>query len=135
MRKLTSALFVCALFTACAGAYAKDVQVSVSVNNKEIKLSSPAIMRNGKAYVSLSGVAKALHATAKWDKKTQTAIVTMGNKRTRFSKSDGGIITSGDTLLLPLRAAGEAVGCTVEWDNTARAIEITTEAPCPIGGG
>lgn len=135
MRKVITAIFLCAAIAACAGAFAGDTNVRVFVNNRQTKLNPAAIVRDGKAYVGIRGVAKALHASAKWDEKSGTAVVTVGNKRTRFARSDGSTITIGSELFLPLRATGEAVGCTVEWDRADRAIKITTEAPCPIGGG
>lgn len=117
----------------CAGASARDASVRVFVNNRRVKLNPPAIIRDGKAYVAIRGMAKAVHACAKWDDKSKTAIVTVGNKRKKVKQSDG--IMSDGALFLPLRLTGEAVGCTVEWDRAERCVKVTTEAPCPIGGG
>jgi len=132
-RLITTALLICATIAACAGAFAGDATVRVFINGRLAKLDPSAIMRDGKAYVGLRGVAKALHASARWNEKSRTAIVTVGNKRIRVAQGKG--ITLNGVLFLPLRATGEAVGCTVEWDRAQRAIKITTEAPCPIGGG
>lgn len=134
MNKLImTTLLACAVMTACAGATAKDVAVPVLVDGWPVKLSPSAITRNGKAYVSLRALATALGACTRWDAKSRTAVVTVGNKRTRIAQSKG--ITIKGALFLPLRATGEAVGCTVEWDSSQRAISITSEAPAPRGGG
>lgn len=134
MRKLImTGILICAAIAACAGIYAKNANVRVFVDNRKVKLDRPVMMKNGRAYIGLRSVAKALKATTKWDKKTKTAIVTIGNKRVRVAQSNG--IISDGALFLPLRTTGEAMDCTVEWDNDERAIWITTEAPCPTGGG
>lgn len=132
LERLTIAvLLVCASF--CGAALAKDQPVRVFVNDRAMKLKPSALMRDGKAYVGLRGVAKALGARARWDEKSKTAVITLGNKRTRVEQSKG--ITIAGQLFLPLRVVGEAVGCTVHWDRSVRAVRITTEGPCPIGGG
>ena len=128
MKKLT-AILICAVVI-CAGVFAKDAAVRVFVDGKEAKLNPPAMMKDGKVYVGIRGIADALGATTKWDDKTKTAIITVGNKRTKISQSEG--ITVNGSLFLPLRATGEAVGATVKWDGT---VQITKEAPAPSGGG
>ncbi len=132
-KRIVTAIFVCAIIVAGAGAFAGDAAVRVFVDRRETKLDPPAKMRDGTAYVALRGVAKALGASTKWDADAKTATVTVGNKRTRVAASDG--ITVKGVLFLPLRATGEALGCTVEWDSAQRAIEITTDKPNPTGGG
>lgn len=132
-RLITTALLICAAIAACAGAFAGDANVRVLVDGRRRKLDPPAVMRNGRVYVALRGVAKALGASTRWDAKTKTAIVTLCNKRTRVAQSKG--ITVGGVLFLPLRVTGEALGCAVEWDGRARVIRITKEAACPVGGG
>ena len=127
---IATALCICATI---GGAFAKDATVQVFVDGRKTKLKPPAMMRDGKAYVGLRAIAKALGASTKWDAKSKKAIVTVCNKRTRVAQSEG--ITVNGVLFLPLRATGEAVGCTVEWDSSTRAIRITKETPCSIGGG
>lgn len=133
MKNLIITIFICTVFMVCSESYAGDIAVRVFVNNHVKKLNPPAMMRDGRAYVGLRGIANALGACVKWDQKAEVAIVTSGNKRTRVAKSDG-IMVNG-TLFLPLRTTGEAIGCTVEWDRAERVVRITTEAPCPTGGG
>ena len=131
MKKLT-AILICAVVI-CAGAFAKDAAVRVFVDGKEAKLNPPAMIKDGKAYVGIRGIADALGASTKWDNESKTATITVGNKRTRVKQSEG--ITVNGSLFLPLRVTSEAVGCTVEWDGAAKAIRITKEAPAPTGGG
>jgi uncharacterized protein len=134
MRRLTTTvLLVCAAIAACAGPSARDTGVRVYVNSRARKLNPPTMIRNGTAYLGLRGVAKALGASTRWNEKSKIAIVTLGNKRARVAQSKG--VTVDGVLFVPLRLTGEALGCSVEWDGRARAIRITTEGPCPIGGG
>lgn len=133
MRSIATAVLACAAIAACTGALAKDATVRVVVDGRKAKLDPPAVIRDGRAYVGLRAVAKALGATTRWNAKSKTAIVTAGNKRARVAQSDG--IMIGDVLYLPLRRTGEAVGCAVEWDASERAVRITREPPCPRGGG
>jgi hypothetical protein len=132
-KRIITAFFMCAAVMACMTAFAKDTTVEVYVDDQRVKLDPPAIMRDGKAYVGLRSAAAALGATVKWDEKTKTAVITAGNKRTKISQSQ--VINIKGAMFLPLRVTGEALGCTVEWDSTGGAIKITTEAPCPSGGG
>ena len=132
MRKLT-AVFICAAVMVCAGVFAKDVAVRVFVDGRETKLDPPAMIKDGKAYVGIRGIADALGASTKWDNESKTATITVGNKRTRVKQSEG--ITVNGSLFLPLRVTSEAVGCTVEWDGAAKAIRIAKEAPAKAGGG
>jgi hypothetical protein len=131
-RLITAALLICAAIAACAQP-SGNANTQVYVDGRLRKVDPPAMIRDGRAYVALRGVAKALGASTRWDKKTKTAVVTLCNKRARVAQSKG--IMVGDVLYLPLRVTGEALGCAVEWDGRARAIRITKEAACPIGGG
>jgi len=134
MRKLIiTAVFICAVIAACAGVFAKDAAVRVFVDGRETKLNPPAMIRDGKAYVGIRGIADALGASTKWDNESKTAVITVGNKRTSVRQSEG--ITINGSLFLPLRVTGEAVGSSVEWDGADRVIRITKEAPAPTGGG
>jgi hypothetical protein len=133
MKTFIKATLFCAVIAACAGARAGDATVPVHLNGRRIKLDPAPIIRDGRTYVGLRGVAMALGGRAKWDNKSRTAIVTVGNKRTRVKQSQG--ITINDVLFLPLRTTGEAVGCIVKWDRANKSIRITSEAPCPKGGG
>jgi hypothetical protein len=132
-RLIASAILICAVVLGCAPTLVGDVSVRVYVNGGLAKLDPPAMMRGGKTYVGLRGVAKALMGSTKWIERSKTAMVTVGHKRTNVPQSRG--ITVNGVLFLPLRAIGEAVGCTVEWDCGRRAISITSEPSCPIGGG
>lgn len=130
MRRLitiTIAAVIAAL--ACTAASAGDTAVKVYVNSKLTKLNPPAIIREGTTYVSLRACASSLGGTTRWIDKTKTAIVTVGNKRTKVPQSRG--ITINGVLYLPLRSTGQAVGCAVEWDRSRRAVKITSEAAPP----
>lgn len=134
MRKLaTIAILLCVGIAACAGTTAKNAAIRVYVNGRLVRLSPAAMTRDGKTYVGLRGVGRALGASVRWVEKSKTAIVTVGNKRTRVPQSKG--ITVNGVLFLPLRATGEAVGCAVQWDGPNRTVRITSEPACPTGGG
>jgi hypothetical protein len=100
-----------------------DQPVRVFVNGVERKCSPPAIMRDGQTYIPLRGAGEALGAKVKWDEKTSTAMITLGNKRARISQAKG-IMVEG-SLLLPLRTMGEALNCTVKWDGKKRAVHLS----------
>ncbi len=129
MRKpIAMALVICAGLAAFAQP-AKDAGVRVYVDGRAKKLDPPAMIRDGKTYLGLRGVATALGATTKWDNKSKVAIVTLGNKRAKIAQSEGIMVNS--VLFLPLRTTGEALGCAVQWDGRARAVRISKEAPPP----
>lgn len=129
MRRLVAtAIAVCATL-ACTQALAGDKPVRVFVNGSFTKLNPAAIMRDGNTYISLLCAGRVLGAHISWLDSSKTAVVTAGNKRTRVHQSQGIVID--EVLYIPLRATGEAVGCTVEWDKAQRAIKIASEAAPP----
>ncbi len=132
MRKLT-ALFVLIGVVACGGSFAADISTRVFVDGQAKKLDPAPIIRGGTTYIALRSVAKALGGCTKWNDTTKTAIVTVGSKRAKIAQSDA--ITVDGAMYLPLRKMGEVLGCTTHWDPHLRAVRITTEGPCPIGGG
>ncbi len=132
-RLIAAAVFFCAAIAACAGPSVKDAAIPVFLDGRRVRLDPPAIVRDGRAYVGLRGVASALGASVKWDEKTRTAVITSGKKRTKVPQSRG--ITIDDVFYLPLRTTAEAIGCTVEWDSVHRAVRITREERALWGGG
>lgn len=132
MKTHLSWIAIIILLLTSVAAFAKP-SIRVFVDSQRSKLDPPPMMKDGRIYLGLRGVATALGACAKWDEKTKTAMVTLGNKRVRIEQSQG--VTVNGVLYLPLRKMGEAVGCTVHWDPDAHAVRITKEGPCPVGGG
>lgn len=116
--------FILLALLALPGAFALgDQPVRVFVNGVERKSNPPAIMRDGHTYIPLRSAAQALGAKVKWDEKTSTATITLGNKRARIHQAKG--IMVGGSLLLPLRTIGEALNCTVKWEGTKKAVRIS----------
>lgn len=115
-------IIICALLLPAVFALA-DQPVRVFVNGVERKSNPPAIMRGGQTYIPLRSAAQALGAKVKWDEKTSTATITLGNKRARVHQAKG--IMVGGSLLLPLRTIGEALNCTVKWEGAKKAVRIS----------
>ena len=132
MRKLTVLSLMIGII-ACGGSFAADVGTRVFVDGQVKQLNPPPIIRNGTTYIALRSVMAALGGCAKWNDKTKTAIVTVGNKRAKIAQSDA--MTVNGAMYLPLRKMGDVLGCTTHWDPHLRAVRITTEGPCPVGGG
>lgn len=106
----------------------------------------PVIVR-GRTLVPISSLMNAVGGTAVWNAAAQTVTLTLGKnsilltigkntavvngKVVRIDPQDAHVvpvIENGRTML-PLRFVGEALGCLVEWNATARMITVTYPAP------
>lgn len=125
----------------CASVYAANV--SVNVDGEEVVFSDvkPVIV-NDRTYVPLRGVFEKLGYEIAWDADIKTATLTKegieitantGDLRVNKGGANRAVgggnfpIIRDDRFLLPIRAISEASGCTVNWDQDTKTVEIFTE--------
>jgi hypothetical protein len=124
------------------------VVVSLFVNGQQVALPNPPFVYDGRVYAPLRGLLEKMGATVKWDGPTQTATVTHGQTtvvlkvgdRTTAVNGQPKTLDSGPMLMqgvvyIPLRAAVDIFGATIEWDAARRAAGIRFDdarAPVPV---
>lgn len=86
--------------------------------------------------IPLRAAAEALALTVEWEPEKQQVVCSNGEKTVRFtlgvSEYSGGTLAAAPfaekgVTYLPLRALGEALGCTVNWDQEFATASLTTQ--------
>ena len=107
------------------------------VNDKEIAIDAPAMIKNGRTFVPLRFIGEALGAKVFWENGTRTiAIKDKGNvvtmqigERISYVNNyahvlDEAPFIKSDRTFVPLRFIGEALGADVEWIAGERKIVV-----------
>jgi tungstate transport system substrate-binding protein len=131
------------LFIGVAAAYAGPSAVNVVVNDEPVLFPDQGAFIDtdtNRTFVPIRFVSEALGAAVNWDQDTQRAIVTLGdsvitmpvgsNQATVNDKPvqlDASALLEKQRVLVPLRFVSEALGKTVEWNQTERIIYVGTE--------
>ncbi len=126
-------------------AYAESIGVpfklliDVNINGERIWMDDclPYI-KNNRTMVPMRAIFEALGAEVSWDDATKTAIgvkdgievkITIGEnvlyKNGEAIELDAPAEITNDRTMVPVRAISEAFGCTVEWNNETKTVEIT----------
>ncbi|MBQ3110725.1 MAG: copper amine oxidase N-terminal domain-containing protein [Clostridia bacterium] len=85
----------------------------------------------------MRAIFEALGAEVSWDNDTRTAIGKKGNVEVKITIGENVLYKNGEAITLdapaeitndrtmvPVRAISEAFGCTVNWDNDTKTVEI-----------
>ncbi len=149
--KLLKALVITLLLLALAMppaalAASDDSDIKVYVSGNLISFDQPPIIKNDRVMIPIRFIAEALGCTVDFAPETgsisitpenynyTTAIFKVGCDKLLINEyySVKNVITldappeiAGDRTLVPIRAAAEALSCTVEWDNDSRSVLIT----------
>ncbi len=126
-------------------AYAESIGVpfkeliDVNLNGERIRMDDclPYI-KNDRTLVPMRAIFEALGAEVSWDDTTKTAVgvkdgvevkITIGEnvlyKNGEAIELDAPAEITNDRTMVPVRAISEAFGCTVNWDNDTKTVEIT----------
>jgi hypothetical protein len=111
-RLLCAALLLCSLVTA---AVADEASYAVYINGT--RAASPAIVRDGIAYLPAQTVAQSLNVSVRWD--SQHNLLRVNNKTLTAAP-----LTESGRLYVPIEALAAAIGSTVEWDGQHHAIRL-----------
>lgn len=138
MKKYISAVLV--VFMICQSVYAGDISVNLDGENIEFSAQSPVIIE-GRTLIPLRGVFEKLGYEIGWDGDTKTATfvkeltivkvtenahqLTVGGKA--FELDVPAQIING-SMMLPLRAVGEATGLYVDWDSETKTVVLSGES-------
>lgn len=138
MKKYISAVLL--VFMICQSVYAGDISVNLDGENIEFSAQSPVIIE-GRTLIPLRGVFEKLGYEIGWDGDTKTATfvkeltivkvtenahqLTVGGKA--FELDVPAQIING-SMMLPLRAVGEATGLYVDWDSETKTVVLSGES-------
>ncbi len=113
--------------------------IDVNLNGERIWMDDclPYI-KNDRTMMPMRAIFEALGATVSWDDSTKTAIgvkdgvevkITIGEnvlyKNGEAIELDCAAEITNDRTMVPVRAIGEAFGCTVTWNDETKTVEIT----------
>ncbi len=141
IKKVLAILAAITIFSS-ASAFAADI--SVKLNGEDIKLQTPAYIKNERTMVPLRGIFEAVGAKVSWDNDKKVAIV--ANKKDDavgfiflYIGSDIAYINgeekaleapaeiSNDSTMVPLRFIMENLGANVQWDADTYTVNIIKE--------
>lgn len=140
MKQLFVTFFLTIIFTACITAQpalALEENIPIFIDGLPVSLDVPPVMQNGRTLVPFRAIAEALNAEVNWDGETQTVSaaadearieLTIGSKTAYHNQTpialDVGPQIIGGRTLIPLRFFSTALGCTVNWVETSREVQI-----------
>ena len=112
--------------------------ISVLVNNNKLEFDQEPILEQNRTLVPLRKIFEALGAIVTWNERTQTVTVIKGSKKIYFTINSPEMYVDGNKLtidvpaqirngrtLVPVRAISEALGCSVDWDDSSKTVIIT----------
>jgi competence protein ComEC len=133
-------LFVSSLSFVNVDQTSAATNISIYLNGTKQTYSNKAIIKNGTTLVPLRGIFESLGATVNWNQTTKTIDakrgdttiwLKIGSTTTKVNGKNVSIavpaqVVSGSTLV-PLRFISEALGATVDWNQTTKTIKITSK--------
>lgn len=140
--------FISVFLTAAAAAafgssvYAADSAITVKLDNEPVSFESqqPVIVE-GRTLIPLRGVFEKMGYNISWDGNTKTALLVSDKTRVSVTAGSSEFTVNGDakeldvpaqimngSMMLPLRAIGEAAGANVTWNGAVKTVEIDTRS-------
>jgi lysophospholipase L1-like esterase len=89
---------------------AANVPISVVVAGKELQTAYKPVLKNNKTYVPMRDITDAMGALLKWDNKTQTATVTLGDRIVSFTIGAKTMVINGKSVAVDTPAYLQKVG-------------------------
>ena len=112
--------------------------IDIKIDGKTMEFDTIAYIKNDRTLVPMRAIFEALGAEVSWDDATKTAIgvkdgievkITIGEnvlyKNGEVIELDCAAEITNDRTMVPVRAIGEAFGCTVNWNNEMKTVEVT----------
>ncbi len=143
MKKFISVFLIAAASAAfCSSVYADDSTITVQLDKEPVSFESqqPVIVE-GRTLIPLRGVFEKMGYTISWDGNTKTAMLISDKTRVSVTAGSSEFTVNGETkaldvpaqimngsMMLPLRAIGEAAGANVTWNGAVKTVEIDTKS-------
>lgn len=126
-----------AIIMMCSSVFAGNISVNLNGENIEFSNQVPVIVE-GRTLIPLRGVFEKLGYEISWDNKTKTANFTKGDIVVNVTVNAGTFKVNNSSvnldvpaqiingsMMLPLRAVGEATGLKVDWDNENKVVNLS----------
>lgn len=143
MKKFISVFLIAVASAAfCSSVYAADSTITVELDKEPVSFESqqPVIVE-GRTLIPLRGVFEKMGYTISWDGNTKTALLISDKTRVSVTAGSSEFTVNGETkaldvpaqimngsMMLPLRAIGEAAGANVTWNGAVKTVEIDTKS-------
>ena len=141
MKKKIAILLSCVCIAFPALTYAQsNIQVKLDGNYVKFSGQEPTVINN-RTMVPLRGIFENLGYSIEWDADTKTATLKKDNKSISIQTGADSFSVNGvgkkldvpaqilnGSLMLPLRAIGEAAGLSVVWDSNSKTVVMTNIA-------
>ena len=130
------------MLSAASCVFAADGIISVELDSEKIFFQGqePVIV-NGRTLIPLRGVFEKMGFTVSWEGNTKTAVLKSDSTTVSVTANSSTFSVNGeskpldvpaqimnDSMMLPLRAVGEAAGANVTWNGSTKTVEIDTKA-------
>ncbi len=138
-----SIAFLLAAVMMVGNVYAKDITVTLNDEEVNFDAQQPVIVE-GRTLIPLRGVFEKLGYTVVWDGNTKTATLSNKEKSIDVTANSSTMTVNKDTvsldvpaqiingsMMLPLRAVGEASGLDVEWNSDSKTVVLNAEDKAP----
>ncbi len=138
MKKL-SLLLICAMLASASvspAAYAEK-DINVYLNGSRLSFDRQPVIMNDRTYVPIRGIFESLGMEVTWDEASKCAYAYGNGTEITVLPESGEMYVNGapieldsapfiseGRILVPLRAIGEALGCTVGWDPVSCSVTI-----------
>lgn len=142
MKKAVSFLLALCLFSTYV--FASDISVKLNGSAVEFTSQKPIIIE-GRTFILVRGIFEKLGYNVAWDNTTKTAAFTNGSNIIEVTADSETFNINGNkrplevpariingSMLLPLRAVGEAAGLTVDWDSSTKTVYLTSSSSAQI---
>ena len=123
----------------CSSVFAGGISVNLNGENVEFANQAPVIVE-GRTLIPLRGVFEKLGYEIGWDAETKSATFTKDNTVVKVTVNANSFTLNGSlvnldvpaqivngSMMLPLRAIGEATGLKVDWDNENKAVNLASD--------
>lgn len=141
MRRLLSILFALGTFAAPGVVTAQSV--TVIVNGQTMNFTEPPIVRAGRVFVPLRGVFEQLGASVVYANgqinatgRGRTVSLTIGSQQATVDGQpqtmDVAPFIVNATTFVPLRFVSQALGASVNWNDSTSTVTISGGAPVPV---
>lgn len=123
----------------CQSAFASDISVNLDGESVEFAAQSPVIVE-GRTLIPLRGVFEKLGYEITWESETKTASFVKSDTVVNVTVNSPEFTVNGEvktldvpaqiingSMMLPLRAIGEAAGLEVDWDSNTKTVDLKSE--------
>lgn len=139
MFKKKTLMLILALLIIGIAASVAQAAPAVILDGQQLSFDVAPVIDNGRTLVPLRAIFESLGANVEWDSASSTVTATRGDTNIRLQIGNTTAYKNGvgvtldvpgqlvqNRTMVPLRFVGEALGCSVNWNASSFAVEITS---------